>query len=167
MIDDLPSSGQRRTVVNAAHSPHLADVSLAELRDYRERLRGEEEKISYWRRLIHARIDLIHAGDLGSAVIDAEALGRVLGDTGRGQVRAALHRVRAADPLPDLPDLDRVWTTPRDAGECATAVAELRGAEQTLTDYRRSLHERIDEATAELIVRYRATPALALELLRD
>ena len=31
---------------------------------------------------------------------------RVLGDTGSGQARHALHRVRAADPLPDLPALD-------------------------------------------------------------
>ncbi len=167
MNDDLPPSGQRRTVVDAAPSLRLADVSLAELRDYRERLRAEEEKISYWRRLIHARVDLIHAGDLGSAVVDADALGRVLGDTGRGQVRAALHRVRAADPLPDLPNLDSVWATPDDAAGAAAVIAELEGAERTLTEYRRGLHERIDEATAELIVRYRADPSRALGLLRD
>ncbi len=164
--DDLPPSGQRRTITAAAASPHLARVSLPELRAYREKLRAEEERISYWRRLIHARVDLLHAGALAdSPVLDVDALGRVLGDTGRGQVRAALHRVRAADPLPDLPDLEGVWTTPSDEAGTAEALERLGSAEQTLTSYRRGLHERIDEATAELIVRYRQDPTRALEIL--
>ncbi len=154
-------------MVDATASPHLAEVDLSELRVYRERLRAEEEKISYWRRLIHARLDLIQAGELAHGVIDVDALGRVLGDTGTGRVRAALHRVRAADPLPDLPDLEQVWSAPTDELEVAAALARLREAELTLTDYRRGLHERIDEATAELIVRYRSDPSRALTLLRD
>ncbi|GAB2780105.1 hypothetical protein GCM10027020_37030 [Nocardioides salsibiostraticola] len=166
-MDDpsLPADGQRRTVFAATASPHLAEVSLRELREYRERLRSEEERISYWRRLIHARVDLIRAGNLGDAVIDIEKLGRVLGDTGSGHMRSALHRVRAADPLPELPDLESVWTVPDDEEGTADALERLAGAEATLTSYRRGLHERIDEATAELIVRYRKEPARALEIL--
>ncbi|WP_246142458.1 hypothetical protein [Nocardioides rubriscoriae] len=163
--DDLPLSGQRRTIKDAVASPHLASVSLAELREYRERLRTEEERISYWRRLIHARVDLLKAGNLGDSPIDVDALGRVLGDTGTGYVRQALHRVRAADPLPDLPDLAGVWVTPTDASDTAEALERLGAAELTLTSYRRALHDRIDEATAELIVRYRADPSRALEIL--
>lgn len=163
--DDLPASGQRRTITEAVASPHLAEVTLPELRVYRERLRAEEERISYWRRLIHARVDLIKAGTVGDSPIDVDALGRVLGDTGSGQVREQLLRVRAADPLPDLPDLEEVWVTPRDASEVDEALAHLGNAETTLTSYRRGLHERIDEATAELIVRYREDPARALDIL--
>ncbi|WP_323791659.1 hypothetical protein [Nocardioides sp.] len=163
--DDLPLSGQRRTIKDAVSSPHLASVSLAELRTYREHLRAEEARISYWRRLIHARVDLLRAGSLGDSPIDVDALARVLGDTGTGHVRQALHRVRAADPLPDLPALAGVWVTPSDAAEAAEAVELLGAAEQTLTSYRRALHDRIDEATAELIVRYRADPSRALEIL--
>lgn len=163
--DDLPLSGQRRTIKDAVPSPHLASVSLVELRAYRERLRDEEERISYWRRLVHARMDLLEADNLGEATIDVDTLARVLGDTGTGGVRSALHRVRAADPLPDLPDLAEVWLTPTDEAGKATARAHLTGAEQTLTSYRRALHDRIDEATSELIVRYRADPTLALQLL--
>ncbi len=163
--DDLPLSGQRRTIKDAVASPHLASVSLEELRDYRERLRTEEERISYWRRLIHARVDLIKAGSLGDSPIDVDALGRVLGDTGTGYVRQALHRVRAADPLPDLPDLAGVWVTPADASDTAEALERLGTAELTLTSYRRALHDRIDEATAELIVRYRSEPRRALDIL--
>ncbi len=161
----LPADGQRRTVTDATASPHLAEVSFSELREYRERLRAEEERISYWRRLIHARVDLIKADALHDAVIDVEKLSKVLGDTGTGHMRSALHRVRAADPLPDLPDLSSVWTIPDTEEETVDALERLAGAESTLTSYRRALHERIDEATAELIVRYRQKPARALEIL--
>jgi hypothetical protein len=163
--DDLPLSGQRRTIRDAVASPHLATVSLPELRTYRERLRAEEERISYWRRLIHARVDLIKAGNVGDSPIDVDALGRVLGDTGTGHVRQSLHRVRAADPLPDLPDLAGVWVTPTSDGDTTEALERLGTAEATLTSYRRALHDRIDEATAELIVRYRADPSRALDVL--
>lgn len=163
--DDLPLSGQRRTIKDAVSSPHLVALGLAELRTYRERLRAEEERISYWRRLVHARIDLLEAGSLGDAVIDVDALGRVLGDTGAGHVRSALHRVRAADPLPDLPDLAEVWITPTDEAGAVEARERLDAAERTLTSYRRALHDRIDEATADLIARYRAEPRLALDVL--
>lgn len=163
--DQLPPSGQRRTITSATASPHLVEVSLPELRTYRERLRAEEERISYWRRLIHARVDLIKAGTVGDSPIDVDALGRVLGDTGSGQVREQLLRVRAAEPLPDLPDLAGVWVVPADASETDAALERLGAAEATLTSYRRALHERIDEATAELIVRYREDPVRALDVL--
>lgn len=163
--DQLPPSGQRRTITSASASPHLADLSLSDLRAYREQLRAEEERISYWRRLIHARVDLIHAGTVSDSRIDVDTLGRVLGDTGRGQVREQLLRVRASDPLPDLPDLGGVWVVPIDEAGKAHALERLSAAEATLTSYRRGLHERIDESTAELIVRYRADPARALDVL--
>lgn len=163
--DDLPASGQRRTITDAVASPHLAEVTLPELRSYRERLRDEEERISYWRRLVHARQDLIRAGNLADSPVDVDALGRVLGDTGAGRGRAALHRVRASDPLPDLPDAEAVWVTPRDASETEEALDRLKAAEERLTHYRRALHDRIDEATAELIVRYREDPVRALDIL--
>ena len=41
-------------------------------------------------------------------------------------------------------------------------IARVRNC---LTDYRRALHARIDEATGELIVRYRADPLAALSLI--
>ena len=163
--DDLPLSGQRRTIKDAVPSPHLAALGLPELRAYREHLRAEEERISYWRRLVHARMDLLESDAIGDAVIDVDALGRVLGDTGTGQMRSALHRVRAADPLPDLPDLAEVWMTPNDEAEASDARERLQAAERTLTSYRRALHDRIDEATADLIARYRAEPRRALDIL--
>jgi len=146
-------------------SPHLEGLSLAELRSYRERLRAEEERTSYWRRLVHARIDLLEATGTTDGSLSLADLVRVLGDTGTGQTRHALHRVRAADPLPDLPALDEVWIAPTDEAGRADAVRRLQDAEVQLTGYRSALHQRIDEATAELIVRYRQDPTRALAVL--
>ena len=140
-------------------------LSLAELRLYRRRLSEEEEKISYWRRLVHARIDVLDAESQHDRPLRLEELIRVLGDTGTGRTRSALVNVRAAEDLPELPVLKDMWITeldPHDTEEVAEAIRRLRSAEGQLTEYRRALHGRLDKATAELIVRYRDNPASAL-----
>lgn len=155
------------------HDPTLAPVdlpalTLAELRDYRARLREEEDRVSYWRRLVHARVDLLHAGR-DVATLGLDQVVRALGDTGTGRRREALHRVRAFDPLPELPVLAEVWEAPGGddvAGdEVEQRVARLEAAAAQLSTYRTALHARIDDATAELIERYRRDPLLALGVL--
>lgn len=140
-------------------------LSLESLRRYRRQLTEEEQKISYWRRLVHARIDVLEAESHQEHPLRLEELIRVLGDTGSGHGRAALTNVRTAQDLPELPVLQDMWVTEIDSGdsaEVAAAVSRLRSAEVQLTDYRRALHARIDEATSELIVRYQANPPSAL-----
>ena len=141
------------------------NLSLAALRLYRRRLSEEEEKISYWRRLVHARIDVLEAESKHERPLRLDELIRVLGDTGTGQTRTALVNVRVAEDLPELPVLKDMWVTeldPNDTTEVAEAVRRLRSAEVQLTDYRRALHERLDNATGELIARYRRDPVSAL-----
>jgi hypothetical protein len=162
--------GRRRTISNAVSSPHLADLSLADLRSYRQRLNDEEDRVSYWRRLAHARIDILEAESHTEGSLSMEDLVRVLGDTGAGRSRHALVSVRAAEPLPDLPALTEMWLTevdPRDPAVVEEAIERLREAERQLTEYRRALHARIDEATGELISRYRQDPASALVALPE
>ena len=159
---------RRRTVTDAETSPHLNELSLERLRDYRERLSGEEERVSYWRRLVHARIDLLVAESRSEGHLSFGDLVRVLGETGSGRTRHALLQVRPADPLPQLPELASMWVAevdPHDASAVADALARLHAAEKQLTGYRHALHLRIDEATGELIVRYRENPASALVAL--
>ena len=91
---------------------------------------------------------------------------RVLGDTASGQSRRRPGQ-RQARPTrcPSCRSLDEMWGThvdPDDAGADEDAVEGLRTAERQLTDYRHALHDRIDEATRELILRYRANPLAAL-----
>ncbi|MGZ6801630.1 MAG: RsiG family protein [Nocardioidaceae bacterium] len=146
-----------------------SDLTLDELRAYRRRITDEEERVSYWRRLVHARLDVLEAEAHHERPLRLDELVRVLGDTGSGRTRTSLVRVRAEDPLPELPVLEEMWVTeldPEDTEAVREAIERLRSAERQLTEYRRALHTRIDEATSELIVRYRADPASALVALR-
>ena len=148
----------------------LASLTLADLRAYRHSLEAEEDRVSYWRRLVHARIDLLAAESANDHPLTLTDLVRVLGDTGTGRSRQALVGVRASEPLPDLPELTEMWATdvdPHDEAQVADAVDRLNRAERQLTDYRRALHQRIDEATAELIERYRADPLAALSVIPE
>ena len=153
--------------------PESADIhalGLPALREYRQRLEAEEDRVSYWRRLVHARLDLLAAESASDHALTLTDLVRVLGDTGTGQTRQALVSVRAGEPLPELPELTEMWATdvdPHDDGQVADAVDRLTRAERQLTAYRRALHQRIDEATAELIARYREDPRAALAIIPE
>lgn len=162
--------GRRRTITDAVPSPHLAGLSLEGLRAYRQRLTDEEDRVSYWRRLAHARIDILEAESHTEGSLSMDDLVRVLGDTGAGVGRNALVRLRSGEPLPDLPVLSEMWQSevdPHDQEAVADAIERLRVAERQLTTYRHVLHERIDEATGELISRYRDDPASALIALPE
>jgi hypothetical protein len=118
--------------------------------------------------VVHARIDVLEAESRTTAPLTFDELVQALGDTGNGRRRKALVRLRDADPMPELPVLAEMWVSevdPRDEVAVADALERLATAERQLTTYRRALHECIDEATAELIVRYRADPTLALAAL--
>jgi hypothetical protein len=159
---------RRRTLTDPSLSPHLAGLSLTELRAYRQQLMDEEDKVSYWRRLVHARLDVLEAEIRNSGTLSVEQLIEVLGDTATGKTRTALAAIRPADPLPELPVLAEMWVTeidPHDADAIRDAMERLRVAEVKLTGYRRALHERLDEATGDLIGRYRLDPSLALSVL--
>jgi hypothetical protein len=146
----------------------LAGMELQALRAYRRDLQQEEDRVSYWRRLVHARLDLLAAGSNTGGSLTLPQLIKVLGDTGTGASRTALSSIQPADPLPDLPESEWMWVTEidhHDPAAVAEATARLRAAEEKLTNYRKALFERIDEATAELIVRYREDPAAALSVL--
>jgi RsiG-like len=137
----------------------LAELELGELRRYRQGLLREEEKVSYWRRVTQARLDVLATGAFGEGSLNKEQLVQALGTTGSGQSRRALMSVRAAEPLPDVPSLDEVWITgaERDDEVVLSAAAErLQCTERQLTAYRHALHTRLDAATNELILRYQA-----------
>lgn len=159
------ASFRRHSVTSTLPSEDLAGLNLDELREYRRGLGAEEDKVSYWRRVVHARIDFLEAGASTPGQLSFDDLVRVLGDTGTGRTRRALVRVKAADPLPDLPELSEMWATevdPHDSERVTDALERLRRAERKLSDYRIALHDRIDEATGELILRYRKNPRAAL-----
>ena len=169
MSTDRAVIRRRPPVKLAGRAPELSGLGLAQLRAYRAALSAEEDKVSYWRRLVHGRIDLLEAQASAGETLSMADLVRVLGDTGTGRSRRVLMSVPAPVQLPDLPDLDQLgqlWAAdPQDADEVAQLIGRLRLKESRLSKYRSALHERIDAATGELIMRYHADPRAALVLL--
>jgi hypothetical protein len=141
-----------------------AHLSLDALRDYRAALTAEESKVSYWRRIIQARLDVVRAGsDLVS-----ENLKPVLTDERVGAGRSALVEIVPFDDLPPLPDLAGLWerqVDPTDIPSITALEADLDVAEKQLSAYRAALHKRLSAATSELIARYRDEPGLCLTAL--
>ena len=152
-------------------APELAHLSLAALRSYRQDLVDEESRVSYWRRILQARLDLLRAtGDRDVLV----RLQSVLAHAAAVSRRASLLAVLPADDVPPLPDLGPLWQVPTEvAGAGAPGqgltypdlLARLTIAERELSAYRAALHVRLDRATDELILRYAADPRRCLGAL--
>jgi len=148
--------------------PAYSGLSLDDLRDLRRELGDEESRVSYWRRIIQARIDLLTRGSSDGDIV--ERLTSVLAESGAVHRRLANLSVRPAGDIAALPDLHTLWTRLVDTGDEAAVesfILELQDAEQTLSGMRREIHQRLDEATGQLIARYRQDPAQALSALPD
>ncbi len=142
-------AGGSRSRPTPRHAPELAHLTLDELRVYRQELVTEEIRVSYWRRILQARLDLI-IGDN-----DAAALRRL-----------AVQQMHEPGGAPPLPDLGVLWDTSQlGEDDDGAVVSRLADAEHQLSSYRRSLHLRLDAATGELIARYHDEPTLALSAL--
>jgi hypothetical protein len=147
-------------------SAEFAHLSLDELRTYRRVLTSEEDQVSYWRRIIQARLDVLRAGTLGTA--DGEHLRPVLSDDRLASSRTALVSVVPADDIPPLPNLAELWerrVADDDEQGQTDLDHDLGVAERQLSEYRQALHRRIADATGELIARYREQPTLCLTAL--
>lgn len=165
--DSVASNSSRRRRPPPQRDAEFEGIELAELRRRRAGFNDEESRVSYWRRIIQARIDLID--NASSAVSAGRGLERVLADSRSAHRRIAALSVDSASGLPPLPDLAELWQqmTPDDPDERAILVARLREAEEQLSEYRHELHQRIDHVTGELIARYRENPTLALTALNE
>ncbi len=148
----------------AERSAVHAHLTLDGLREYRRALTAEESNVSYWRRIIQARHDVVRAGsDLVSANLKP-----VLAEARVGAGRQALVDIIAFDDVPPLPDLAGLWerqVDPSDSDAIAALESQLDAAEHQLSQYRNALHERLGAATSELIARYRDEPGLCLTAL--
>lgn len=148
----------------AERSEQHAHLTLDELRTYRKALTAEESNVSYWRRIIQARLDLVVAG----TSVSSDNLRPVLTDERIGAGRQALIEILPIEDIPPLPNLASLWdrsVTPGDEDARQALAAELSDAERQLSEYRSVLHTRLSAATGELIARYREEPTLCLSAL--
>ena len=109
----------------------------------RTELSDEETKVSYWRRIIQARLDLVR---LDKPDADPVAdLRRVLTDATTSRHRLAHIDAGPVDDIPPLPDLAEIWARqvdPSDSGSVARLDSDLDAAERELSAYRRELHSK-------------------------
>jgi hypothetical protein len=150
-------------------NPQFAHLSLGGLRNYRSTLSSEESRVSYWRRIIQARIDLVRAVADGHPT-SVEDLKDVFAEHHVGGNRTSLLTVVPIDDMPPLPNLAELWQRepkPADPDGNNTLIHDLTKAESQLSAYRSALHRRLAAATGELIARYREQPDLCLSVLPD
>ena len=154
-----------------AEAPRVSDafahLTLAGLRNYRKALSQEEARVSYWRRILQARLDMVRAADPG-ARSSMENLRPVLTNERVGSGRTALIDILPIEDIPPLPDLEELWDRnlrADDPAYNADLVESLAAAEEQLSAYRSALHTRIQASTNELIARYREDPAQCLSVL--
>jgi hypothetical protein len=148
-------------------SDDFVHLSLNRLRAYRQALSDEENRVSYWRRIVQARLDLVRAGVTGDPA-HSENLRQVLTQAPQTTGRKALVTVVPIEDIPPLPDLAGLWERdvhPQDDAHNERLAHDLDLAEKQLSAYRSALHARITAATTELIARYRDQPGLCLTAL--
>jgi hypothetical protein len=149
-------------------SEAYAHLSVEGLREYRRALSDEEHRVSYWRRILQARLDLVVSGTTRTGV-EQDRLTPLLTTQRVGAGRRALSSVvQSEDGIPPLPLLEELWQRQVDPDDETGRLAfedDLRVAERELSDYRAALHARIGQATGELIARYRESPDLCLTAL--
>src|SRR4051794_16561338 len=158
-------AGRFRTVPE--RSADFAHLSLDGLRAYRRALSTEEGRVSYWRRIIQARLDVVRAADVGNGAT-VDNLRDVFAEARVDSGRRALVTVVPLDDMPPLPDLVAVWAREPKVGDeehNRKLAHDLTKAEAQLPAYRTALHKRLSAATGELIARYREQPELCLTVL--
>jgi hypothetical protein len=164
-----PRSRKGATRPVPQRSAGYAHLTLDGVRSYRRALSEEEGRVSYWRRILQARLDVLRSGVTGGArEVDQAALRPLLTDERVGAGRRALVDVVPVDDIPPLPQLEALWERRVEPGDRAGHLElerDLSQAERELSDYRAALHRRIGEVTGELIARYREQPSLCLSAL--
>jgi len=171
MADSAAERRKARKAARAAVPPPERDqaydhLSLDDLRAMKSELQAEETRVSYWRRIVQARLDVIesHGTDQEPVV----KLRKVLVDAAGSHRRIQHLSVGQVDDVPPLPDLSELWdrqVDPTNTAKMAKLSKDLRGAEHELSVLRTELFRRIDGVTGELIARYREDPSLALAIL--
>jgi len=149
----------------------LAELSMSDLLTHRAHLRSREGQLSYWRRVVQGRHDvlcLVVSGKPVSTARIADSLASEVRPTGRSSSHVPLEHT---EPLTELSGMDQAWERSCRGDDTALAADTLRRlalAERWLTDERLCLHVELDATTAELTRRAAADPAeyLAAATLR-
>jgi hypothetical protein len=181
---EFRQGGRRRIdrVLDPGFLAAIRDRSLDELRAMRDDAAQEETDLSYLRRLLHARMDIVRfeehrradgGDDAEGSVMDA--LPRILADNalgpaaGRGRhqtvepSRAESHRRHVEALLADTGLSDVSGLSNAELTECTEAYA---AEEASVSDHRIRVQQVMDACNDEIARRYREGSASVDELLR-
>lgn len=176
-------TGQRRRIDQALDPSFASDLdalSIEELRARRELLDVLDTELSYYRRILHGRLDLLdfelrrRAGLEERSLIDA--LPEILADAPSGKTSNPLDKELSVDAPPRVGEgrraIDKalgddfLTHLPRISdNELAGIRDSLADTERTVSEQRRAVHDAYDVITGELTRRYREGLADADELL--
>jgi hypothetical protein len=161
-------------ILDESYLSDLADVDVAELRRRREQAEHEEAWLSYVRRMLHGRIDILQGQGVVSedGELDLDALiSSLSGQMGPGQYHAtmevlespgggrrAVERLIARSGLDDPAALTDEQRTQR--------LTELQAMERDVSEARGRVHAVQDRLAQELAARYKAGDADAEGALR-
>ncbi len=159
----------------------LQDAPLADVRSLRDDASQEETDLSYLRRMLQGRIDIVLAaarrrgGGLASSPLVLEDLPKILADQHRGPARG-MGRYQSAEPTnagatrraeEQMASVDVTELDGRDDQQLEALLVELQSAEADISARRRSVQEVVDATTTEITRRYRDGSAAVGDLLRQ
>ncbi|MGH4013583.1 MAG: aerial mycelium formation protein [Pseudonocardiaceae bacterium] len=181
MIEVRPG-GRRRIdrVLAPSYAEGLCRLALAEVRTRRDEAAQEETDLSYLRRILHARIDIVRAEqrrrrDGGTTSVVAELVGILSGNalgpaTGSGRFqtmqpsRAEAHR-RHIEALVSDVDLSDVGS--RTDEQLDSVLAAYTAEESSVSQRRREVQQVMDALNAEIGARYARGDASVDDLLAE
>jgi hypothetical protein len=158
-------------ILSSTYLDDIGERSLADIRSMRTECQEAEVALSYLRRLVQGRLDIVHtylehsgsdaAHDLGDLVDNLPGiLSSGPGRTGPGRtpqllspdtdeldLTAELDAVLGVDEVATLSDLD--------TDQLNSVARRLEAIETRVSADRRGLHERIDTLQAELVERHK------------
>lgn len=169
-----PVAGGRRRIdriLDPGYLGGLEGVPLGDIRAKRTECEAEEALLSYERRLLHARLDILRAelrrrADGGPVSSIVEELPRILSGeprTSRGSFpreialpdlenpRRRVERMVSDDTLARIPDLEE--------SDIRGIIETLSAAERDVSEARRAVQGVLDRLTAEVVRRYKSGEA--------
>jgi len=159
----------------------LDTAPLEDVRSLRDEAEQEEVDLSYIRRLIQGRMDIVRAelnrrDGHGSSGTLVEGLAQTLADEPRAPARGLGRHTSVEPSRVDshrryvealVADVDLSDTAARTSGQLAHAMRVLAEEEQVLSGKRREVQTVMDACSAEMTRRYRDGEADVAQLLAD
>ncbi len=181
MTHGTSPTGNRRIdrVLAEDYLEGIASLPMDEVRQLRKEAEQEETDLSYLRRLLQGRLDILRAelarrsGVASGDLVDA--LPKILADEGTTSSPHGLGRHVTAEPSRAdshrrhvealVADVDLSNPAAHDEASLQRAVEALEREEQDVSDKRRAVQTVMDACTAEITRRYREGAADVSDLL--